>query len=315
MAVSGRKSKMSKGRLDNAVVKFTNTEWVEDTTKNGKDIVQLATVFIDADGQEHPYNFILGDQKYVRVEDGKLASVDDSRDYQISDKSPAGKMLVSLDDAGFSPKKLDNIGDTPEALDGQWVKVKQMASTSLKTDGTPFTDLIVEELIDEKDATGIGSSAKTKSSNKSEDKKSGKGKAAGRSSLAGIPAEVESDDDDDDAETAADEDDDDESDDEAEADPIAEAALDTVKQILADPAEYVRNFDEEAADGGISIKQAYTAAFAAFKGDKKAKGPVCNLINDPSFHKANAKNGEYQFDSKLGILTANPSKPATKKRK
>lgn len=308
MGISGRKSKMRVGgSLDGAVVKFTETMWEAKESRNGKDNVNLKTSFVDADDQSHEKEFFLSSQRFVNAEDGKLVTVDEQPDYQISGTSAAGKILSSLEDAGFSPKKLDNIGDAPEALDGTWARLKEKPSNRMKDDGTPFTDLIVEEIVDDP------TSGKGKGGKKAE-KASGKAKASSKV--------VEEDDEDEDADVETDEDEDEDSDENTdededeetdEDDPIATLARDTTVTLLSSPAEYVKNFDEDAADGGVTVKQAYTASFGMLKGAGKQKGPASSMINDPSFHKANAKAGLYQFESKTGVLMANQKKGKGKK--
>lgn len=288
-SVSGRKSKMTKGRLDGAVVQFTSTSWVEEESKSGKDVVNFSTIFIDADGQEYPRKFYLGDQKYVHVNgDGGIESVDESRNYTISMDMAAGKILASLEDAGFSGKKLDAVGDTPGVLDGQWVRLKEVPSGSMKNDGvTPFTDLLVDELVDAPDVKGGK-------------KSSASAKPAAATTKKKAAPVVEEEEDEDETENA-DEDDDESSDD----DPIRAAAVDAMEKILTSlstKTPLVKNFDSDAANGGITIKQAYTASFGVLKG-KDIKGPGSNMINDPAFHLENAAEGLYKFSKKTGIIT------------
>lgn len=284
MTISGRKSKMTKGRLDGAVVQFTQTAWTEDESKSGKDVVNLSTVFSDVDEQEYPRKFYLGDQKFVRVNgDGALESVDESRDYTISMDMAAGKILASLEDAGFSGKKLDGIGDDASVLDGQWVRLKEVPGSGLKQDGTPFMELLVDELVDAPTSGGGGSKKKTAAATKKK-----------------VAKKVE----DEDEEEETPEDDDEETTDDDD-DPIRAAALDAMTKILTSlstKTPLVKNFDEDAANGGITIKQAYTASFGVLKG-KDVKGPGSNLINDPDFHLANAAEGLYKFSKKTGIIT------------
>lgn len=297
MSVSGRKSKMTKGRLDGAVVQFTNTEWLAEESKGGKDVVNFSTIFTDADGQEHPRKFYLGDQRFVRVNDaGGIESVDESRNYTISMDMATGKLLSSLEDAGFSGKKLDQIGDEPGVVDGQWVKLKEVPSGSLKSDGvTQFTDLLVDELVDDPTSSGSGKKKGTAGTKPTA--------SAVSTSAKKKAAPVVDDDDDDDNTSSADDDDDDSSAD----DPIRAAAVEAMEKILTSlstKTPLVKNFDSDAANGGITMKQAYTASFGVLKG-KDVKGPASNMINDAAFHLENAAEGLYRFKKSTGVITPN----------
>jgi hypothetical protein len=308
MSISGRKSKMSQGRLDNAIVKHAVVEWQAVTSRNGKDNVNLHVEFEDTDGQTYKQDFFLSSQQYVGVEDGKLITVSEDREFSIGADTQAGKYLASLDEAGFSAKKLDNIGDAPEALVDQWVRVKQEPTSRLKDDGTPFTNLVVAALVDEDEATGGKGKAKGKSAGTKKEAKSTKGKA-GKSVKEEEPEEEEEEESEDEDTEEEDEDDEDTEDEDEESeddelDPLTEAARETMSVILSDLSGSVKNFDPGAAGGGISIKQAYVASFTKAT-DKKKKGPISNLINDAEFHKAAAAAGLYRFDAKKGVIAPN----------
>lgn len=291
MSVSGRKSKMTKGRLDGAIVQFTKTEWLEEESKSGKDVVNFSTIFTDVDGQEHPRKFYLGDQRFVRVNsDGAIESVDESRQYTISMDMAAGKLFTSLDEAGFSGKKLDLIGDEPGGVDGQWVKLKEVASGSLKTDGSPFTDLLVDELVDAPAGKSAGKKTSTSAALAT-------GKAATVKKTSKIVEE----------ESEEEPEEETEKEESGTDDPIHAAAIEAMDKILASlstKTPLVKNFDSDAANGGITIKQAYTASFGILKG-KDVKGPASNLINDASFHLENAAERLYKFSKKTGVITSN----------
>lgn len=303
MSVSGRKSKMTKGRLDGAVLQFSATNWTEDESKSGKDVVNLSTIFLDVDGGEYPRKFYMGDQRFTRVEDGVIKSVDDGRDCTISQDFAAGKLLKSIEDAAEADevskserlrvfKILDDVEDA-SVLDGLWVKLKEVPSGSLKTDGSPFTDLLVDELVDAPDAKS--------------GRKAAAGKSAAASATGGKKKAAKVVEEDEDEEEAAADDAGDEDEDDASDDPIRAAAVDAMEKILASlstKTPLVKNFDSDAANGGITIKQAYTASFGVLKG-KDVKGPGSNMINDPAFHKQNAMDDLYQFNAKKGIITPN----------
>jgi hypothetical protein len=293
---------MTKGMLDGAVVQFSDTQWKEDESSRGKDIVNLQTVFLDIDGTEYLKKFYMGDQRFTRVDGGIIKSVDQSRDCTISADFAAGKLLASIEDAAGADevakserlrvfKILDDIEDA-SGLDGLWVKLKSVAGTGKpKDDGTPFTDLLVDELVDAPDGKSAGKKTSGKTAAGTATTASGKKKAA-----------AVDDDDDDDDEASADDDTE-----EGTEDPIHAAAvqaMDAILTSLATKTPLVKNFDEDAAGGGITIKQAYTASFGILKG-KDIKGPASNLINDASFHTENAAEQLYKFSKKTGVITPN----------
>jgi hypothetical protein len=313
MGISGRKKNMVKGRLDGAVMKFTESQWEERETKGGKDAVNFYTTFEAANGGTVERRFFLGDQKYVRVgKNGGLESVDESRDYKISSDMAAGRLFDSIESAAFAdevPKGerkrvldvLDDIGDAPEGLDGLWVRLKEQPQQGgdTKQDGTPFTDLIVDELVEEP-GEGGGKKKKTTTADKVDKK------TAVKSSKKSSKKDDEEEEEEEEGEEG--EEDEDEDEDEVEEssddDPVHAAALDATQKILASlstKTPLVKNYDGDAAGGGITIKQAYTASFGLLKG-KDVKGPGSNMINDPEFHLTNAAEGEYKFNKKKGII-------------
>lgn len=274
---------MSQGRLDNAVVKATNCHWEAKTSKKGKDNVNLRIDFVDSDDTEHEVEMFLSSQRFVQAEDGKLITVSENENFKIGGDTQAGRFLQSLDTAGFSRKILKNIGDDIDQLDGQWMRVKQEPTGQLKDNGEPFTNLVVAELIDENDAPG------------------GSGKKNAKESTTSKTPKKEAEEEEKEEEESK------SKEGEKEEDETTVEARNTMLVILADPKAAVKNYDPEANGGGITIKQAYVASFTNAT-DKKLKGPIGELINDPDFHKENAANELYAFDAKKGVITANKRK-------
>lgn len=296
MGISGLRKNMSKGRIpDGAVMQITESQWVEEPNKNGdKDVINWHITFLDSAGTPVNQKLYLTDAQYCHVEDGQLVAVEPER-FRISQNFAAGMFLASLEEAGFSSKKLDNIGDHPEAVDGQWVRLKnEISGGSTKADGTPYTNLVVDELVD-----GPGKGAKAGTSSKATASKKGKPEPE--------PDEDEDESNDDDADESDDEDEDsDEDSDEEEADPHRQAASDlvvTILKSLKSKQPLIANFDKTALGGGATLKQVYTTSFKVFKGKSSDKSAVTSLVNDIDFHKANAKAGLYKFDSKKGVLS------------
>lgn len=330
MTISGRSETFSKGRLDNADVKFTNTrlEMIESKRNPGTENPFLVTDFVDIDGTEYSnQRFIIlggnGRNTRLAVIDGKLVCVDsDGEEIEggaLSDRCSAAKLLDSLEDLGFSKKKLDVVFDQPEVLDDQWVHVEQKP-TGRKDEqtGNEYTELIVTALLDEDELAGGKKKAGAA-------KTSSKGVAAstkGKSSKSSASKAVKEEEDDDEAENAeedeeseasdedetADEESTDETEEEAdeeeggedEEDSIVGEARDLTLKVLSNLPGTVKNFNPKKNGGGATVREVYTASFAAYKG--KNKGPVTSVIRDPEFHTANAEAGLYRFDEEIGIL-------------
>jgi hypothetical protein len=287
MGISGLSKKMSAGRLDNADVMFSGTVWENFTSKNGKDLVVLKTTFIDADGGSHPQQFLLGDQKYVMVDDdGKLESVDNSREYQISATSPVGKLFLSLEDKGFPGSKLDKIGDNPGLLDDVWVHVEQKAGSGTKTDGTAYTDLVVTEILD---GPPGGAKGKKKSAAATSTTSTSKKKAAK------ADEDEEPEEEPDETEESEDEGGDEEDDD------LTTATVATAAAIFKSPAKYIKNYD---ADEPLTLKQLSTAAFTAIpKAQAALKGRVATALGKKDFWTSAAGKKLGKFDAAEGTVT------------
>lgn len=331
MSISGRRETFQQGRLDNVDLKFSNTRWeMVEGKMSGKESARLLTDFIDADGNEHPWNWVAlggtGERgSGLTVVDGKLVAVNSDGDEVesggLSDGCGAAKLFDALQDLGFSPKKLDKVGDDPSVLDDNWAHFEQKKSgRKSETDGKEFSDLLPTALLDEDDVTGGGggggkksakkSNAASKKSKKDDDddddedekpvKKTGKG-TSGKGKAATADDSDEDEDSDDAAESEDEDEDEDESDDdEDDDDAVKSAAIDAMKRILSDPSEFVRNYNPKKNDGGLTIKEVYIAGVVAVKG--KNKGEVTNLLRDAKFHKANAAKKLYKFDAENGIV-------------
>lgn len=302
--ISGLKSKMSAGRINPGKYQMTNTRWEEKEARSGTPIINFCQTLIDTAGGEHELTLFAmsttaygSDERNVQInKKGQLTTVDPEADVRINRNMGAGKYLDSLNDAGFSPKKLDNIDIEPSGLDGQWVVIDTPPSGRSDDKGNPYTDIVVTELID---------------APKGSSKVSGKKTAA-------KPAPVEDEDDEEEEESDDDSNDDEDSDDDEDDDndldaseDEIDAAVEFVKAAIADPDTYVKNFDAEDNNGGITLKQANTAVFSKFKGKGALKGKVATLVGNPKFHQEHGDG--WTFDADEGVITPKKVKKATKK--
>lgn len=284
-SISGLKSKMSAGKINPGVYQMTETVWVEKESKKGDDQIFFGQQLVDLDGHPHKLELFAmattaygGSDRVVEInKKGQLVTVGDAT-VKFNRNIGAGKYLDSLNDCGFSPKKLDNIDLEPGGLDGQWVRIDTPPSGKTDDKGNPYTDVIVAELLDKPPSKGSKGSANT-----------------GTVKKTSAPVE-EPDDDDNNATTEPDE----EADELDASDDEIEAAIAYVQEMIADPNTFIKNFDEDAAAGGVTLKQANTSVFAKFKGKGALKGKIASLVGNPKFHEQHADG--WTFDEDEGVI-------------
>jgi hypothetical protein len=295
MGISGLREKMQKGGLQAGDYQFQNTryEMIESKTSPGTENAWALVDFVDADGTEYKDTRFMcmggaGRGTRLAVNDsGALIVVNEQGDEVDADGGLSlntgwGKFLNTLEDAGFSKKKLDVIGDKAGVVDGQWVHIERK-ETSRKNEqtGQAYTELVVTALLDEEE---VGASKP-------------KVKKAAAKKPAKAAAEEEEADDTDDTDDAEDTD-----------DPTRAEAVTLMKTILSDLPEAIKNFNPKKNAGGVSVRELHTAGFALYKG--KNKGPVTKFLSLPEFHSENAEAGLYRFDDENGIITPKKKKAA-----
>lgn len=302
---SKKNTKESGGKFADKDWTVNSARWLVNTFKTGFTGIMYEWQATDGAGNDETIQWLLGDadklnNKLVVNDDGQLEDVDDDNKYQPRTQDPTSQLFNSMEDAGVPLKLLNNIGAAPDGVVGYIFHLvdKPTGKKQMKKlpDGTKVetqydqTWLIVESIVDSPPKKGA---------------KAGSGKPAVAAAAASATKPVSAKKTKPVVEEEPDEDDQDETENDG-LDPITEAAVATIQNVLSSPKKFVLTFNAKQNGGGVTMAQMRSAAIGnGIPKEHKAAGKsdVGKMLGKPDVYVQ--YDGElWNFDADEGVVSA-----------